>query len=174
MSTFDCSVKTGYPHSKRCALDFEKGSFLIWQALKLNAFYHFILWPMPLFLKKVNTQTMHIKSIIHNNNAMITLKSRVPWIRTRVFRSWGGRDVHWATPPRQGNSNEINFRACLSCRKKSIMSHFFIECVQCCSGNRTIDLQFLRKQIRLSLHTYLAVLYLQQKLLSSVVVYKMN
>jgi hypothetical protein len=52
------------------------------------------------FISLVNTQTAQIKLVIYNSIAMISLKILYPGgIRTRVFGSWGGSYVHFATPP---------------------------------------------------------------------------
>jgi hypothetical protein len=64
-----------------------------------------VLWPTPLQISKLNTQTMHIKAI------MYLYKTPLRWsplkcyiypdgIRTRVFWSWGWCDAHCATPHR--------------------------------------------------------------------------
>jgi hypothetical protein len=69
-------------------------SAILWVVLDNVA----IFWPMPLFLF-LNTQTMHIKSIVHNNIAMNSYKILHPGgIRTRVFCSRGECDVDCATP----------------------------------------------------------------------------
>jgi hypothetical protein len=72
---------------------------------------------MPLF-PFFNTQSMHIKSIIHNSIVVYSWKSLFPdGIRTRVFCSWGGCNGHSATPPGQTPKNSFNtvFHS-ISCR----------------------------------------------------------
>jgi hypothetical protein len=52
------------------------------------------------FISQVSAQTLHIKSIKHNGIPIISLKTLYTGgIRTRVFWSWRGCDVHCATPP---------------------------------------------------------------------------
>jgi hypothetical protein len=66
------------------------------------------------FFKKIdqclffNTQTMLIESILHDSLAMFSPKPLIfpDGIRTRAFYSWGGCDVHCATPP-PGRVNNI-------------------------------------------------------------------
>jgi hypothetical protein len=54
------------------------------------------------FFSFFNTNTMHIKSIMNNCVAMISLKTLYPGgTRTRVCSSSGGCDVRCATPPGQ-------------------------------------------------------------------------
>jgi hypothetical protein len=45
-----------------------------------------------------NTQTVHIKSMKHNSITILSIKTLYPsGIRTQVFCSWGGCNVHCAT-----------------------------------------------------------------------------
>jgi hypothetical protein len=63
------------------------------------------------FISHVNAQTIHIKSIIHNRIAMISLKTFYPGgIRTQVFCFFGGYDIHCATPP--GHPQFLCFISC--------------------------------------------------------------
>jgi hypothetical protein len=64
---------------------------------------------MPLFLFS-NTQTMHIKTIVHYSIAMASLKSLYPGgIQNRVTCFSGKCDVHCAKPPGQ-HTQLLKFR----------------------------------------------------------------
>jgi hypothetical protein len=65
------------------------------------------------FISQINTQCMYIKLITHNSIVMFSQKILHPGgIRTRVFCSWGGCDVHCAMPP--GLDKQFKLQSLLS------------------------------------------------------------
>jgi hypothetical protein len=58
------------------------------------------LWPMPSVTFLFQLTKMRMKSVIDDSTAMFPKKPRALCrIRTRLFCSWGGCDVHCVTPP---------------------------------------------------------------------------
>jgi hypothetical protein len=121
--------------------------------------WKYIFWgQMPLFLF-FNTQTMHIKSIVHNTIALTSFKTLHPGrIRTRVFCSWGGCNVDCATQPGQYVystylHSEWNWEKKYAGTKRdrsvcyaSALKQFFSVIVFCSGGARFFLVRYTKKE----------------------------